>query len=252
MNTCYNPYSLEGKTILITGASSGIGRATAVECSKLGAKVVLNARNAERLAETLSLLEGEGHLIVAADVTDTEQLKNLVSQMPVLNGAVFCAGVASTAPVGFATRKKLDATFETNFFAQVELNRLLQKNKKYTRGTSIVLISSVAAKVTTIGNGIYGASKAALSQWCKYVAREWKEKGMRINTIEPGLIETPLIRGGAFDDDQLETNESNYLDHRFGRPEEIAYGAIYLLSDASAWVTGVDLPIEGGGHYLAD
>lgn len=251
MSTSYNPFSLEGKTILVTGASSGIGRAIAVECAKSGATVILNARNPQRLAQTLDMLPGEGHGIIAADLTDAGQVKDLVAKLPPLNGLVLSAGVAQACPVAFATRKKFDTVFETNFFAQAELNRLIQKQKKYQPGASVVVITSVAAVLANIGNGVYGASKAALGAWCKYVAREWRDKGLRINTIQPGMVETPLIRGGAFDDQQLKADMQHYLYHRYGHPEEIAYGAVYLLSDAASWVTGIDLPIEGG-YYLID
>lgn len=247
MNTSYNPFSLHGKTILITGASSGIGRAIAVECSKMGASLIITARNKERLEKTLTMMEGDAHKMIAADLNYTEQIKKLVDEMPSLNGVVLCAGIGECVPVAYATRKKFNPVFETNFFAQVELNRLLQKQKKYAPGTSVVVITSVAAVLANIGNGVYGASKAALSSWCKYVAREWRDKGLRINTIQPGMVETPLIRGGAIDDEQLKADMMHYLHHRYGHPEEIAYGAIYLLSDAASWVTGIDLPIEGGG-----
>lgn len=246
MSISYNPYSLEGKTILVTGASSGIGRATAIECSKMGATLVLTGRNEERLKATLDALEGTGHRMIPADLGNQESLEALVASVPTLDGAVLSAGISRVVPVDFANPQKMQTVFNTNFFSTVELNRLLSKKKKYAKNASVVVISSIAAIHYNFGNGIYGASKAALSTWCKYVAREWKEKGRRINCILPGMTETPLIRGGNFTDEQLAEDAKAYIHGRYGRPEEIAWGAVYLLSDAAQWISGTDLKIAGG------
>ena len=130
MGISYNPFSLEGKTILVTGASSGIGKATAIECSKMGARLVINARNEERLKETLSKMEGEGHNFLIAEQTNTEEVMNLVSELPQLDGVVLCAGKGMTLPFPFCTREKYDEIFNVNYFAPVELLRLLVKKKK--------------------------------------------------------------------------------------------------------------------------
>ena len=130
MGINYNPFSLEGKTLLITGASSGIGQATAIECSKLGAKVIITARNEERLKETLSKMEGEGHQFLIAEQTNTEEVMNLVSELPQLDGVVLCAGKGMTLPFPFCTREKYDEIFNVNYFAPVEFLRLLVKKKK--------------------------------------------------------------------------------------------------------------------------
>ena len=126
----YNPFSLENKTILVTGASSGIGRQTAIECSRMGASVVLSARNEERLSETLAQLSGDGHSVYAADLVEPADLDALVEELPPLNGIVLCSGKGLTLPMQFSTREKFDDIFNTNFFAPFELLRLLYKRKK--------------------------------------------------------------------------------------------------------------------------
>lgn len=244
----YNPFSLSGKSILVTGASSGIGRATAVECSKMGAVCIITGRNAERLQETFDALEGTGHQLLTADLTEQTDIEKLVAQLPPLDGAVLCAGIGMTVPVQFATREKFDKIFNTNFFSQSELIRLLYKKKVLKSGASVVVIASIGGITSfNYGNGIYGASKAALNSYMKYCAFEFAARKIRVNSICPGMVETPLIVRSAITDEQNKQYIAKYPLKRLGTPEEIAYGAIYLLSDASAWVTGTSLFIEGGG-----
>lgn len=247
MNTCYNPFSLAGKTVLVTGASSGIGRATAIECSKMGAKVILSARNIERLNETLSKLSGEGHTIIEADMTDVEQRKTLAKNTPELDGVVFCAGRGHMALTKFANIDKFQEIFKINFFSQAELFRLLLKGKKIKRGTSCVFIVSIGGiSVFELGNTIYGCSKAALDSYVKFTAKEIGPQGIRINGVLPGMVHTPLIHKGTFTDEELEKDMQLYPLRRYGEPEEVAYGVIYLLSDAAKWITGSNLMIDGG------
>ena len=247
MGVNYNPFSLEGKTLLITGASSGIGQATAIECSKLGAKVIITARNEERLKETLSKMEGEGHQFLIAEQTNTEEVMNLVSELPQLDGVVLCAGKGMTLPFPFCTREKYDEIFNVNYFAPVELLRLLVKKKKLVQNSSVVFVSSIGGiKSFSLGNGVYGASKAAINSTMKFCARELAAKKIRVNSINPGMVNTKLIKGGAISEEQHQLDMQKYPLKRYGEPEEIAYGIIYLLSDASAWVTGHALIIDGG------
>lgn len=247
MGLNYNPFSLEGKTLLITGASSGIGQATAIECSKLGAKVIITARNEERLNATLSKMEGEGHQILIAEQTDEEQVKQLVSELPQLNGVVLCAGKGMTLPFPFCTREKYDEIFNVNYFAPVELLRLLVKKKKMAQNSSVVFVSSIGGIGSfSLGNGVYGASKAAIHATMRFCARELAVKKIRVNSVNPGMVNTKLIKGGAISEEQHQLDMQKYPLKRYGEPEEIAYGIIYLLSDASAWVTGHALIIDGG------
>lgn len=248
MNNCYNPFSLNGKTILVTGASSGIGKATAIECSRMGAKVIITGRNEERLNQTLLELEGEDHQAIIGDLTQEEDLKSLVRDIDHIDGAVLCAGITESNLISFCSIKKFRKVLDTNLLAITELIRLLLKGKKTNKSASFVAISSLSAFSHELGNSIYGAGKAALSNWMKYAAFELGGKGLRFNCICPGMIETPMIHGGAITDEQLAEDMKKYPLKRYGKPEEIAYGAIYLLSDASAWVTGIDLIIDGGGN----
>lgn len=243
---CYNPFSLEGKTILVTGASSGIGKATAIECSKMGAKLIITGRNEKRLNETMDSLAGIGHNTIIANLEKEEEIQTLVSTIEKIDGAVLCAGVGDSTLIPFASKKRFTLIFDTNLFAQTELIRILVKKKKLGLHPSIVAISSISAYVPTLGNGIYGASKAALSSWIKYAAQELGPKSIRINSICPGMVDTPLIHDGAISEDQMKEDMKNYALRRYGKPEEIAYACIYLLSDASAWVTGTNLVVDGG------
>jgi len=244
----YNPFTLEGKTILITGASSGIGRATAIECSKLGAHVVITGRNAERLQETYDQLEGDGHMQVIADLTDAESLEQLVAEMPQIDGLINNAGIGYTKPITFIKQSDLDAMFAANTYAPVLLTKLLTKKKKINKGGSIVFTSSIAALVENMGNSVYSMTKAAIMSFAKSCALEFSEKGIRVNSVHPGMVETKLIHDGAISEDDMQKDMLNYPLKRYGKPEEIAWSIIYLLSDASAWVTGTQSVIDGGMH----
>ena len=247
MGMRYNPFSLDGKTVLVTGSSSGIGQETAIQCSKLGAKVIITARNEERLKETLSQMDGEGHSMVIAELTRQEELENLVSTIDTLNGVVLCAGKGMTSPFPFSTRDKYDEIFNVNFFAPVELLRLLVKKKKLEKDSSVVFVSSIGGNGSySFGNGVYGASKAAINSTMKFCARELAAKKIRVNTVNPGMVNTKLIQGGAISEEQHKLDMEKYPLKRYGEPEDIAYGIIYLLSDASSWVTGHSLVIDGG------
>lgn len=247
MDSSYNPFSLAGKTVLVTGASSGIGRSTAIECSRLGARVILTARNEDRLKETQSQLEGEDHQLIMADVTRSEDLAALVDSVDGLDGLVLCAGKGMTLPFAFCGREKIDSIFDVNFYAPVELLRLLVKKKKLNRDASVVFVSSIGGNYSfNVGNGIYGASKAALNSMMKFCAKELAAKKIRVNSVNPGMVNTRLIQGGTLSDEQHQANMEKYPLKRYGEPQEIAYGIVYLLSDASAWVTGLPLVIDGG------
>lgn len=243
----HNPFALQGKTVLVTGASSGIGRAVATECSRLGAVLVITGRNAERLDETLAMLDGEGHTAIMADLTCPEDIDRLVAEAPELDGVALCSGIGMMLPVQFSTRKKLLDVLDSNFLNPVELLRLLLKKKKVKAGASIVAISSMGGThFFTIGNGAYGASKAALDAYMKFCARELAPKQIRVNTVLPAMIDTPLIHRGAVSDEEHAADAATYPLKRYGRPEEVAYAVIYLLSDASAWTTGTSLIVDGG------
>lgn len=243
----YNPFSLLGKTILVTGASSGIGQSTAIECSKMGAKVVVTGRNENRLEETYGKLEGDGHEKIVGDLSDQAFLQELVAGVPSLDGAVLCAGIATVKPLLFSTPEEFQSIFNVNFFAPVELLRLLAKKKKLAKGSSCVFIVSIGGNnVWSPGGAIYGTSKAALKSAVNYYAVELAPKKIRVNGICPGMVETPLIKSDAYSQEQVEADKALYPLGRYGNPEDIAYAAIYLLSNASSWITGSHFIIDGG------
>lgn len=242
-----NPFSLQEKTILVTGASSGIGQATANACAAMGARVIITGRSKERLLVTRDLLGSQCEAMIPADLTLEEDVKNLVKALPALDGAVLCAGNSTTLPLQFGTREKFDEMFDINFFAPVELMRLMYKKKVLQKGASVVLIASIGGTHSFMpGNGVYGASKAALNSVMKYAAREYASRKVRVNSICPGMVDTPLIHRGTITEEQLAEDAKRYPLGRYGRPEDIANGAVYLLSDASSWLTGHDLVIDGG------
>ena len=248
MGMMNNPFSLEGKTILVTGASSGIGRSTAIECSKAGAKVVLTARNEERLKDTLSMLKGEGHCYIVADLANEEQMDRLVAEIPIIDGLVNNAGFNVMQLVPFIKDEDLIKVMRLNLEAPILLTHKVVKKKKIAKESSIVFTSSIAGKgVCSAGNSLYSASKGGLTAFMKNAALELASKKIRCNAVLPGMVETPLKEGKSnITEEQWEINRQLYPLKRFGNPEDVAYAIIYLLSDASAWMTGSELVIDGG------
>lgn len=243
----YNPFSLEGKVILVTGASSGIGKATAIECSRMGAKLVITGRNEERLLETFSALEGEDHLYVVADLTDEQQMDKLVEQTPVLHGLVNNAGITETIPTQFIKRDKLEKILGINTIAPILLTQKILKKRKIGKGGSIVFTGSISGTICAAGgNVLYSTSKGAIKGFVKNAALDLSIKGIRVNEICPGMIDTHILDASIITSDQLELEASRYPMKRFGKPEEVAYGIIYLLSEASSFVTGTGIVIDGG------
>jgi len=247
----YNPFSLENKTILVTGASSGIGKAIAIECAKMGAKVVVTGRNEARLQETHSLLEGNQPDYIVADLSVNEDVVRVSKELSTLNGLVNCAGLTKVAPFPFATRDSFEEVMNVNFFAPTELTRLLVKSKKIGKGSSIVFISSVSGVYcSAVASSIYSSSKGAVNGLVKGIALDLASKGIRVNCVNPGMIDTHIFSEGKITQEQLKEDMERYPLKRYGKPEEVAYAVIYLLSDASAWTTGSNLLIDGGYTLL--
>jgi len=246
----YNPYSLEGKTILITGASSGIGRATAIECSKLGAKLVVTARNEERLKQTLETLVGNDHRMILADLTVQADVERLVDELPLLDGLVNDAGVTITKPVTFIKQDDLEKVLGINTFAPIMLTKSILKKKKMATCSSIVMVSSVAAMTFAPGNSVYGISKSAIKTFAEYCALELASKNIRVNSVHPGMVDSEMTRNLSFSDEELKIDRERYPLKRYGCPEEIAWAVAYLLSDATKWMTGSQLVIDGGVHLI--
>lgn len=249
----YNPFSLGNKTILVTGASSGIGRATAVECSRMGATVFITGRDEQRLMETLSLMESpDKHKMIVADLSSLEQLDRLVGLIEFkLDGVVQCAGFATPKPIQFLSSEDIDAIMDVNYKAPVLLSQKLLKKKKVNKNASIVFISSISGVyISSVGGSLYSGSKGAINGFVKGMAIELASKSIRVNCVNPGMINTSIFDAGAITDEQLAEDAKRYPLGRYGRPEEVGQAVVYLLSDASSWITGTNLLIDGGYTLL--
>jgi len=242
-----NPFSLTGKTILVTGASSGIGRAIAVNCSQMGANLIITGRNETRLSETFLMLEGEDHQQICADLTNLQELDTLIESLPKLDGIVSNAGIAKPLVLQLTDAEDVNEVMQINALVPIHLTRLVLQHKKLNKGASLVYISSVNGNnCTYIGSTIYAASKSAITGFMKGVALELSPRGIRANCINPGMIETDLLKSGSIGPEELETDRLKYPLKRYGKPDEVAYAAVYLLSDATKWMTGSSLLIDGG------
>lgn len=248
----FNPFSLNGKTILVTGASSGIGRQCAIDCSKMGAKVVLVARNEERLNETRAQMEGEGHLVIAQDLTNFEAIpetvKQIVEKVGPLDGALHCAGISNTESLKLYGVKRLEEFFRANVFGAVMLTKEICKLKNYNKdGVSIVFFASVAAVVGESCKSAYSITKGALISTTRALAVEYSKKKIRVNSVSPGVIEPPINANQNYMKDPVlrAQFEAKHL-LGLGQCTDISNACIYLLSNASRWVTGQNLIVDGG------
>ena len=243
----FNPFSLEGKTILVTGASSGIGRGVAVTCSKMGATVIINGRNVSKLQETLTLMEADESQLMPGDLTDKNELGSLVASLPKLDGVVHCAGIGQRIPCKDLLEENVNQVMDVNFKAPVMLQAELLRQKKLNKASSIVFIASIASWSPSFGNAVYSASKGAIISYANCLALELAPRKIRVNCISPAMVWTDLITKDGIDEEQLKEDEQKYPLKRYGQPEDIANLAVYMLSDASAWMTGSNVKISGGG-----
>lgn len=245
--TIFNPFTLEGKTILVTGSSSGIGRGIAITCSKMGAKVIINGRNVSKLQETLSMMVEDSAIMMPGDLTDVVSLVPKVASLPKLDGVVHCAGIGQRIPCKELQTENVEKIMSVNFKAPVLLQAELLRQKKINKGASIVFITSIASWSPSLGNSIYSASKGAIISYSKCLALELAPRQIRVNCISPAMVWTDLVFSDGTDKEQLEEDEKRYPLKRYGRPEDIANLAVYMLSDASTWMTGSNVKISGGG-----
>lgn len=248
MTTEYNPFSLCGKTILVTGASSGIGRSIAIACAKMGGTIVLNGRNSEELKNTYNDMPKGMHIICAGDLTDAISVEKMLNEIPMLDGIVHCAGVGHRKVCKLITEKDISEVMDVNFKSAVLLQSKLLFRKKIKKSSSIVFIASRAAASPSIGNAVYSASKGALISYAKCLMLELAPRQIRVNCICPAMVWTDLILKGGITKDELILEQGKYPLKRFGKPEDIAYLAIYMLSDASSWMTGSCVDLTGGGE----
>lgn len=242
----FNPFTLKGKTILVTGASSGIGRGIAIACSKMGASVIINGRNEQRLAETLREMRGEENFSLIADLSQIDAVAIMVRQLPKLDGVVHCAGIGQRILCKQLQESDLDNMMDVNFKAPVMFQTELLRQKKINKGASIVFIASIAYDSPTIGNAMYCASKGAVISYANCLALELAPRLIRVNCILPAMIWTDLIYKGGITEEELKEERKEYPLKRYGKPEDVANLSVYLLSDASAWMTGSSIKLTGG------
>lgn len=240
-----DPFSLEGKRVLVTGASSGIGRQVAIACAQMGAQLVVSGRNGERLAATLAELEGEGHAAVAADLSRQEDIDRLAGEAGVVDGLVHAAGISRLVPFRMISRTQLDEMFSSNVYAPMLLSKALLAKKRIAANGSILFISALASHVGPLATGAYSASKAALLGAMRTLALEVVKQGIRANCIAPGYVRTPMLdslnQGGGSIDEHAKLTPLG-----LGEPEDVAYATVFYLSDASRWITRNYFIVDGG------
>lgn len=242
-----NPFQLNNKTILITGASSGIGKQAAIKISEMGANVIITGRDKTRLNETSQLLKGKNKLQFSADLLIQDELKILVEQLPPLDGVFHCAGIVKPFPIKFISSEVLDEVFKINFNAQVLLMAQLTRLKKINKNASIVFSSSIASAHPYKGGALYSSSKAAIETYSKVIGLEFSNLGIRSNCIASAMVKTPM-----FDAAEHQGTKERMDEHikkyplGVGLPSDVANAAIFLLSDASRWMTGQTITLDGG------
>lgn len=240
-----NFLSLKGKHILVTGASSGMGRVFAQMIAEQGGKVTLLARNEERLQQTMNSLSGDGHQICVCDLTDENQLKEAVGNMQGLDGVVLCAGINEYVPVKFVKQEKIERMFQTNYFSQLILLQMLLKKKLVNKGASIVFISSVSSVMGVQGTLLYASSKGAINSAVRVLASELAGQKIRVNAILPGIVRTEMLSGTNIDEETFTKQEAQYP-LGLGTPHDVGNAVLFHLSEASRWLTGQCMIIDGG------
>jgi len=243
-----NPFDLTGKSILITGASSGLGRQCAITASQHGATVFITGRNPERLQQTFNQLEGEGHRWYTADLTLKEGVIGLVEQLPGLNGVVYSTGISDLSPARFIKEEDIAKTYNISFNASVLLtSELLAKKKLVKNACSLIFISTISTRYPFVGGAMYISAKAALESYAKVLALELAPKGIRSNSISPAFVKTPMLDDTAekYSDEAVRKIEAQQL-LGLGEPVDVANPVVFLLSDAARWITASNLILGGG------
>lgn len=239
-------FSLIGKRILVTGASSGIGKQIAVSLSNQGAILTILGRDTSRLDEVKSLLSTQAHQSFQIDLINQLQVKNFVKQQTPFDGIVMAAGVISYLPAKFISEEKIDSIFDVNYKASVLLLQQLIKNKLINKGGSVAFISSISAKIGIAGTALYASSKAALISFAKVVASELAGQKIRSNCICPGIVVTPMTENASDVSLDLMSDAEKEYPLGYGTPEDVAGLIVYLMSDSSRWMTGAELILDGG------
>jgi len=241
------PFHLTEKTILVTGASSGIGKQIAISISEMGGNVIITGRNTSRLDETLSLLKGDKHISILCDLSNENELKEFISKLPKLDGIVNCVGTVQPFPIKFINPEKIKETFDLNYNSQVLLMASLTRAQKLNKNASIVFLSSISGSHPHKGGTLYSGSKIALESFSKVLALEFFPMGIRSNCIAPAMVKTPMYEYSE-QNASKETMDAHVSKYPLGvgLPEDVANTAIFLLSDASRWITGTTITLDGG------
>ena len=249
----YNPFTLQDKVIIVTGASSGIGAQCAIDCSKMGAKVVLLGRNEERLQQTLALCDNpDKHLMLSYDLENTagmsDMVKMIVGRMGKVSGLVNCAGISTTLPINLVKKENLEHFFETNVYSAYLLTKECTKKSVISEsGLSVIFLSSIMGHVGENGKSLYSMTKGALVAGMRSLACELAKKQVRVNCISPGCIITPINANlpHIADPEKRVLLEAQHL-LGLGHVTDVSNACIYLLSDAAKWITGTNLMVDGG------
>jgi NAD(P)-dependent dehydrogenase (short-subunit alcohol dehydrogenase family) len=248
-----NQFSLENKLVIVTGASSGIGRQCAISCSYMGATVILLGRNRDRLKDTLSLMRNkEKHLFYAIDLLEYEKVVQIVKDMVVqkgkISGLINCAGISTTLPLNAISPGKMELFFQSNVIGAINLSNQVLKSAHFSEeGGSVIFISSVVGLVGENGKTLYSMTKGALIAAVKSMSMELAKRKIRVNAISPGVVESPMSKNAVYSRNEESLKKIKSLHPLgIGKPEDVANACLFLLSDASVWITGTNLVVDGG------
>lgn len=249
-----NPMDLSARTILVTGASSGIGRETAILLSQLGARVILVARDVERLQQTRELMVNHEHHIVPFDLNQVDEIpswmKSLADEVGSIDGLVHSAGIQMTMPVRLLDNAHLEKVMRINVNAGVSLVRGIRQKNVRSQAVSVVFLSSIMGVVGERCVAAYAASKGAIEALTRSLALELASENVRVNCVAPALVHTEMAENlrHSLKSDQIAAIEAMHP-LGFGTARDIAYAIAFLLADTGRWITGTTLVVDGG--YMA-